>query len=75
MHVVLNQRDIHFSDIMIDFSSDGLTGELYANNESWPLENFVGVYTRIMGYDAASREPDRASGKGGQGFVLSCDLQ
>jgi hypothetical protein len=46
--VVFHQRDSHFSDIVLDHRDGRLTGVLWARDREWPLEEFTGVYTRLV---------------------------
>jgi glutathione synthase/RimK-type ligase-like ATP-grasp enzyme len=47
-YVIFNQRN--FADIELQFEIKGkcLTGSLTVNDKIYPLENFTGIYTRLM---------------------------
>jgi glutathione synthase/RimK-type ligase-like ATP-grasp enzyme len=47
-HLVFHQRDSQFCDIAIDHQAGRLTGSLWAQEREWPLEQFTGVYSRMI---------------------------
>ena len=51
-HLVFHQRDSHFCDIALDHEAGRLTGSLWAQEAEWPLEQFTGVYTRLIETEA-----------------------
>jgi hypothetical protein len=47
-HVVLNQRHVHFDDVVLDFRNGRVSGSLWMWEREYPLECFSGVYTRLI---------------------------
>jgi glutathione synthase/RimK-type ligase-like ATP-grasp enzyme len=47
-HVVLNQRHVHFDDLVLDVRGGAPTGSLWMWEREYPLERFSGVYTRLI---------------------------
>src|SRR5215510_14025752 len=47
-HVVFNQRDARFSDIMLEVRDGRVTGTLWTWEKEWRLEEFTGVYNRLI---------------------------
>lgn len=47
-HLVLNQRDVRYFDVMLDSCAGELSGFLSHAGGEWPLEVFSGIYTRLM---------------------------
>jgi hypothetical protein len=61
-HVILNQRSSHFCDIQLAMEGNKARGLLWAWEREWPLENFTGVYTRLMEcQDLPENRPRRTS--------------
>ncbi len=48
--VMLNQRDANYSDIQLTIRNDQAFGKITIKGEQWPLEDFTGVYVRLMNY-------------------------
>ena len=47
-HLVFNQRHAQFYDIVLDHKSGHVTGYLWIQEKEWPLDNFSGIYNRLM---------------------------
>lgn len=47
-HVVFQQRETDFCDIMVECRGRRLTGRLRMREREWALEEFTGVYTRMV---------------------------
>ena len=47
-HVVLNQRHVHFDDLVLDVRGGEPTGSIWMWEREYPLESFSGVYTRLI---------------------------
>jgi glutathione synthase/RimK-type ligase-like ATP-grasp enzyme len=47
-HVVFNQREASFLDMLLEFRDGRWTGSLWAQETMWPLEQFTGIYTRLI---------------------------
>ena len=45
---VFNQRHSKYCDIRIDSCSEGLSGEIWLNERSFPLSGFQGIYARTV---------------------------
>ncbi len=64
-HVVFNQREAHFADLLLEHRGDQWGGSLWTQETAWPLESFTGVYTRLIDHSSlpenqpqGSRMPD-----------------
>jgi glutathione synthase/RimK-type ligase-like ATP-grasp enzyme len=60
-HVVFNQRHVHFNDVLLDVRDGAATGALWMWEREYPLEQFSGVYTRLI--DSADIPENRANGR------------
>jgi len=58
-HLVFHQRESHFCDIALDHEDGRLTGYLWAQEREWPLENFTGVYSRLIESEALPENRQR----------------
>lgn len=47
-HLVFNQRQSDFSDILLEHENGAWSGALWARETEWPLDQFTGVYTRLI---------------------------
>ena len=47
-HVVFHQRDAQFYDIVLDHQNGQIAGHLRIHEKEYPLEQFTGVYTRLI---------------------------
>jgi len=59
-HVIFNQRHSHFYDMMLDLRDGRPTGALWACEREWPLEQFTGIYTRMI--DSSDVPENRSRG-------------
>lgn len=60
-HVVFHQRDAQFYDIVLDHQNGHLTGHLWIQEKEYPLEQFTGVYTRLIESTALPENQRRGS--------------
>jgi glutathione synthase/RimK-type ligase-like ATP-grasp enzyme len=60
-HVVFHQRDARHYDIVLDHQNGNLTGHLWIQQKEWPLEQFTGVYTRLIDTTALPENQRRGS--------------
>lgn len=51
-HVVFHQRETDFCDIMVECRGGRLSGRLRTREREWALEEFTGVYTRLVEYES-----------------------
>ena len=51
-HVVLNQRESQYTEVAFDISQGQVTGTLSVRETDWPLEEFTGVYVRLMDWQS-----------------------
>jgi len=51
-YAVFNQREAHFSDLSFEVVRGSVRGFICLNETVWPLENFTGVYARMMDWHA-----------------------
>ena len=49
-HVLFNQRQFSITSIMLEISSGQTVGRLHVNGDSYPLEEFTAIFTRLMDY-------------------------
>lgn len=64
-HVVFNQREALFADLLMEYCGGRWGGSLWTQETAWPLEDFTGVYTRLIDHGGlpenqaqGSRMPD-----------------
>jgi glutathione synthase/RimK-type ligase-like ATP-grasp enzyme len=68
-HLVFHQRDSHFCDVMIDHQAGRLTGSLWVQEKDWPLEEFTGVYCRLIETDVLPENRQRGRTQPDRGRV------
>ncbi|MEZ4709913.1 MAG: hypothetical protein R3A44_22090 [Caldilineaceae bacterium] len=57
-HAVFNQREAHFYDLYLAVDRAGAGGRLYMRHAAWRLEEFSGVYARLMDFrDLPEHQP------------------
>ena len=49
-HVVFNQREAAFSDLLLEQQGGRWSGTLWTQETAWPLKDFTGVYSRMIDY-------------------------
>ena len=49
-YLLLNQRQFSISGMMLEISSGQTVGRLQVNGDSYPLEEFTAIFTRLMDY-------------------------
>ena len=76
-HVVLNQRQMHVSELTVDIDASGVSGEIVVGGRRVALDEIDGVYARIM--DVASlpefRPRQRRSYEAGLAFERASAFQ
>jgi glutathione synthase/RimK-type ligase-like ATP-grasp enzyme len=64
-YALFNQRESHFAEVVLKLEGDLLTGLLRLHEIAWPLEEFAGVYLRLMDWSrlpenvAAAQQPNQ----------------
>ncbi len=61
-HVVLNQRQSQYCDMQMEVSAGRVTGSLWISDRELRLEEFSGVYARLM--ESADIPENKAKGRG-----------
>ncbi len=62
-YMVFNQREAHFSDISFEVKRGEIRGFVCLNERVWPLENFTGVYARLMDWRALPENSRSRNGR------------
>ncbi|MCB0085921.1 MAG: hypothetical protein KDE47_33505 [Caldilineaceae bacterium] len=58
LHVVFHQREAHLYDLHLAVDGAGLWGQLYMRHKTWRLNEFSGIYVRLMDYrDLPEHQP------------------
>lgn len=47
-HVVFNQREALFADMLLEYRDGQWGGSLWTQETAWPLGGFTGIYTRLI---------------------------